>query len=65
MAGDLPDLEREVGIMRDLLIKAYLEWRNDYLSVSTWADHNGMTTEDAKTFLKLAMKVYTSEHPEA
>lgn len=50
---------------RDILIECYLDFFNDYLTVEKYAEHNGLTPEQAKTFLELAKQVENSEHPEA
>jgi len=51
--------------MRDQLIAAYLDWRNNYLSLDCYAEHNGLTVEQADSLLILAREVFTTSHPEA
>jgi hypothetical protein len=51
--------------MRDTLINTYLDYVNNYLSVSKYAEHNGLTTDQALELLSIARKVFQSEHPEA
>lgn len=51
--------------LRDTLINLYLDWRNNYLTVAKFAEHNGLTVEQADKLLNLARKVMYSDHPEA
>lgn len=51
--------------MRQILIDAYLDWRNNYLFLETYAEHNGITKEQAEKFLALAKEVFDSKHPDA
>jgi hypothetical protein len=51
--------------MREILIKAYLDYINNYLSVDTWAEHNGLSVEQGTVFIGLARDVYNSQHPDA
>lgn len=37
--------------MPQTLIDIYLDWVNNYLTISKWAEHNGMTTKEATKFL--------------
>lgn len=50
---------------RDYLIKLRLDWKNNYLSIAAFAEHNGLTEEEAETLLKLAIKVSDHDHPDA
>lgn len=50
---------------RDYLIELYLDYRNNYLTVATFAEHNGLTTEQGRAFIDLARTVSQSEHPDA
>lgn len=50
--------------MRQKLIDTYLDWWNNYASIGTYADHNGLTFEQAKELIDLARKVYNSPHPD-
>ena len=51
--------------MRKVLIDTYLDYVNNYLTVSTYAEHNGLTTDQALELLSIARKVFQSTHPEA
>ena len=50
---------------RDYLIAIYIDYRNNYLSASTWAEHNGLTMEEGEAMLALARLVASHDHPEA
>lgn len=39
-----------------LLRHMYVEWMNNYLSVELFAEHHGMTTEDAQALIDLGRK---------
>lgn len=51
--------------MRDILVKAYLDWLNNYATVALYAEHNGLTEDQAHKLLALAQNVYNCPHPEA
>lgn len=51
--------------MRDKLIEIWLDWVNNYLTVTYYAEANGLTVQQAKDLLHLAANVYNSKHPEA
>lgn len=51
--------------MREILISAYLDYLNNYLSITTYAEHNGLTQDQALKLIDLAREVHMSEHPEA
>lgn len=53
------------NIMRDALINTYLDYVNNYLSISVYAEHNGLTNIQAKDLLDLARSIFQSTHPEA
>ena len=38
---------------RDYLIEQYLDYRNNYLTIETFADHNGMTANQAEVLIAL------------
>ena len=50
--------------MRDILINTYLDYVNNYLSISVYAEHNGLTNTQAKDLLYLARVIFQSTHPE-
>lgn len=49
---------------RDYLIELRLDFINNYLTLDKWAEHNGLTEDEAKDLLMLARKVSDHEHPE-
>jgi hypothetical protein len=51
--------------MRTTLINIYLDFRNNYLTIEKYAEHNGLHTNEAIELLKLAKIVFNSNHPEA
>ena len=51
--------------MRDILIKTYLDWLNNYVSVEAFANNNGITKEQAYELIALSRDVFRSSHPEA
>lgn len=51
--------------MRQTLINAYYDRINNYLTTEKFAEHNGLTLEQAEALLALAKQVEASPHPEA
>ena len=51
--------------MRETLIAVYLDYWNNYLTVEKYAEHNGLTEEQAYKLIDLARDVFSSDHPEA
>ena len=52
-------------ISRKQLIDDYLDFVNNYLSVSLFAEHRGLTEGQARLLLDVAKMVFNSPHPEA
>ena len=50
---------------RDYLTALYLDWVNNYLTMGVFAEHHGLTCEQAENLVKLAKNVIESEHPDA
>lgn len=50
---------------RDQLRAIYMEWRNDYLSLATYAEHHGLTEAQAADLITLARDIFNTDHPEA
>lgn len=45
--------------MNQKLIDAYLDFRNNYLSVKVWAEHNGFNdVKDAEKILQIGHKLH-------
>lgn len=51
--------------LRDTLIDAYLDYRNDYLTIDKFAEHHGLYPHEAETLISLSKKVWEHKHPEA
>jgi hypothetical protein len=51
--------------MRDILINAYLDYRNNYLTVEKYAEHNGLSYQQALDLINLGSRVFHSPHPDA
>ena len=47
--------------MRTTLINTYLDFRNNYLTIELYAEHNLLTVEQAETLLELAQNVYLTD----
>ena len=52
-------------ISRERLIEDYLDFVNNYLSVSLFAEHRGLTESQARILLDLAKMVFNRPHPDA
>lgn len=50
---------------RDFLINLYLDWRNNWLSVEAFAQHHGLTDQQAIALLATARTVVGQPHPES
>lgn len=51
--------------IRDYIIEQYLDFINNYLTIEKFAEHNGLTSEQAQKFLALAQEIFDSKHPES
>lgn len=49
----------EYGI-RKVLIDTYLDYRNNYLTIEKFADHNGMTDSHAKALIDLGREIFNT-----
>lgn len=49
----------------DVLIAIRLDIQNNYLSLDTYADHNGLTPMQAARLSDLAKEVFSTPHPDA
>ena len=52
-------------ISRKQLIDDYLDFVNNYLSVSLFAEHRGLTEGQARLLLDIAKMVFDNPHPDA
>ena len=59
------DLKSPQAQARDYLIYIYLDWVNNYATLTVFAEHNGLTVEHAQSLLDLAQSVFESPHPES
>ena len=50
---------------RKQLATAYLDWVNNYVTIATYAEHYGLTEQEAIDFLNVAQSCYYNQHPEA
>lgn len=51
--------------IRGILIDAYLDYRNDYLTIEKFAEHHGLYPHEAETLINLGKSVWEHPHPEA
>lgn len=63
--GEAKVIVEQRSSMRDTLIASYLDWRNNYLTIECYAEHHGLTMEQAKILVDLARVVFNSDHPDA
>jgi len=52
-------------LIREEFLNEYLDWLNNYLSIDKFAEHRGLTVEEAETYLKLCKSCFDNKHPEA
>lgn len=50
---------------REYLIDLHDDYRNNYLTVAKFAEHNGLDVDDAAKLLHIATVVTLKQHPEA
>jgi hypothetical protein len=50
---------------RDYLIALYLDYTNNYLTLTKFAEHSGLHEDQARQLLAIAQNVFNSDHPEA
>jgi hypothetical protein len=51
--------------LRAVMIEYYLDWRNNYLTVEKFAEHNGLHIDQAIDLIRQAKVIFNSTHPEA
>ena len=49
---------------RAYLTELYYDWVNNYLTIATFAEHNGLHVEEAEKLIELARAVACVKHPE-
>lgn len=52
-------------INRESLAALYLEWVNDYLTIEKFAEHHGLTYEEASLLIDVAQSCFENNHPES
>ena len=50
---------------RQQLIEMYLDWKNNYVSLGTYAMDNGLSINEAMILINLGRSVFEHKHPEA
>lgn len=50
---------------RETLVNVYLDWVNNYLSLSRFAEAHGLYENEAEMLIKLAKSCHENLHPEA
>lgn len=50
---------------RDFLCDLYCDYRNNYLTVARFSEHNGLLEKEGEALIALARDVFNHEHPEA
>lgn len=50
---------------REKLAAVYLDWTNNYLTVSVFAEHHGLYVSEAEALIALARQCFERQHPEA
>jgi hypothetical protein len=50
--------------MRNVLITAYLDYVNNYLTIERYAEHNELTVDQATTLVSLGKQLHESKSPE-
>jgi hypothetical protein len=51
--------------LRSVMVEYYLDWRNNYLTIDRFAEHNGLTVNQAVDLIRQAKVIFNSPHPEA
>jgi hypothetical protein len=51
--------------LRAIMIEYYLDYRNNYLTMDKFAEHNGLSLNQAADLIRQAKLIFNSIHPEA
>lgn len=51
--------------IRETIAAQYVEFLNDYLTVAKFAEHKGLTEDQARELIELGKSIYYSKHPDA
>ena len=57
-------VDKTIISARTALNYIYEEFRNHYLTVAKFSEHNGITEKQGQKLIELARDVYNSKHPE-
>lgn len=52
-------------ITRESLSALYLDWVNNYLTIEKFAEHHGLTENEALLLISVAQSCFENPHPEA
>ena len=52
-------------INRESLMRLYLSWVNDYLTIEKFAEHHGLTPNEAALLVSVAQSCFENPHPES
>jgi hypothetical protein len=50
---------------RDELIKVYLDWKNNFLTIAGFAEHYGLHDNEAHALINLSRHCFENPHPDA
>ena len=50
---------------RENLDTQYVEFLNDYLTIDKFAEHKGLTEDQARQLIELGKSIHYSKHPDA
>jgi hypothetical protein len=50
---------------RDYLLDLLDDYRNNYLTIEKFAEHNGLHSGEARELIALAVNIASHDHPEA
>ena len=51
--------------LRNVMIDYYLDYRNNYLTMDKFAEHNGLHLDQAIDLIRQAKVIFNSSHPGA
>jgi hypothetical protein len=55
----------EQTMSRETLSAIYLDWKNNFLTISGFAEHYGLHDVEAEALIHLARMCFENPHPEA
>lgn len=48
----------KIKTLKDTIQEAFLEYTNDYLTITTFAEHKGLTYDEAEALIRLGRKLH-------